>query len=213
MGLVLALLILPSVFTQLITDWMWFTSQNLADVYTTRLWLGVGVFFGAGLFAVNGPPGTGKTTMLRDLVAALVVERARRLTELADPRDAFTGQLARWKIGDYTRVVHFWKPQFTGFEMVVASANNGAVVASVERELRPLLIGEDARQITRLWELMYNGTRAHFALAPAQRTVIAQVAAAVFGNNSMMFFYMQAATALLPLLPSAEARVVMASML
>jgi D-galactarolactone cycloisomerase len=47
---------------------------------------------------------------------------------------------------------------------VGSTANNGAVVASVERELRPLLIGEDARQINRLWELMYNGTRAHFAL-------------------------------------------------
>ncbi len=43
-------------------------------------------------------------------------------------------------------------------------SNNGAVVASVERELRPLLLGEDARQINRLWELMYNGSRAHFAL-------------------------------------------------
>jgi L-alanine-DL-glutamate epimerase-like enolase superfamily enzyme len=41
---------------------------------------------------------------------------------------------------------------------------NAVVVASVEQELRPLLIGEDSRQITRLWELMYNGTRAHFAL-------------------------------------------------
>lgn len=48
---------------------------------------------------------------------------------------------------------------------VGSTANNGAVVASVERELRPLLLGEDARQITRLWELMYNGSRAHFALA------------------------------------------------
>jgi L-alanine-DL-glutamate epimerase-like enolase superfamily enzyme len=47
---------------------------------------------------------------------------------------------------------------------VGSTANNGAVVASVERELRPLLIGEDARQITRLWEIMYNGSRAHFAL-------------------------------------------------
>ncbi len=47
---------------------------------------------------------------------------------------------------------------------VGSTANNGAVVASVERELRPLLLGEDARQITRLWEVMYNGTRAHFAL-------------------------------------------------
>jgi amino acid transporter len=34
----------------------------------------------------------------------------------------------------------------------------------------------------------------------AQRTVIAQIAAAVFGNNSTMFFYMQAATALILIL-------------
>jgi amino acid transporter len=34
----------------------------------------------------------------------------------------------------------------------------------------------------------------------AQRTVIAQVAAAVFGNNSFMFFYLQAATALILIL-------------
>jgi D-galactarolactone cycloisomerase len=47
---------------------------------------------------------------------------------------------------------------------VGSTANNGAVVASVERELRPLLLGQDARQITRLWEVMYNGSRAHFAL-------------------------------------------------
>jgi amino acid transporter len=34
----------------------------------------------------------------------------------------------------------------------------------------------------------------------AQRTVIAQIAAAVFGNNSVMFFYIQAATALILIL-------------
>ncbi len=48
----------------------------------------------------------------------------------------------------------------------VGSAGSCAsLVACVRHELRPLLVGRDARQITRLWEEMYNGTRAHYALA------------------------------------------------
>jgi len=46
----------------------------------------------------------------------------------------------------------------------VGSAGNGAAIVSIiENELRPLLIGEDARNISRLWHRMMNGSRAGLA--------------------------------------------------
>src|SRR6185436_18127753 len=46
----------------------------------------------------------------------------------------------------------------------VGSAGHGAaLVAIIENELRPLLVGEDARNITRLWHRMMNGSRAALA--------------------------------------------------
>jgi MoxR-like ATPase len=42
---------------------------------------------GEGIFAVNGPPGTGKTTLFRDLVAACVVDRALAMTSFDNPQD------------------------------------------------------------------------------------------------------------------------------
>ena len=46
-----------------------------------------------------------------------------------------------------------------------AQANCAGVCAIVENEFAPLLLGEDPRDISRLWEVMYNTDRAHFALA------------------------------------------------
>jgi len=39
------------------------------------------------------------------------------------------------------------------------------VVSVINEEFAPRLAGEDPRDITRLWETLYNGTRAHYALA------------------------------------------------
>jgi L-alanine-DL-glutamate epimerase-like enolase superfamily enzyme len=45
-----------------------------------------------------------------------------------------------------------------------SSGQNVALKTVIEQELGPLLIGEDPRRISRLWDIMYNGSRAHFAL-------------------------------------------------
>jgi hypothetical protein len=88
-----------------------------------------------GVFSVNGPPGTGKTTMLRDVLAGLVVERARRLADLDDPRDAFTDVLEAVSLGsNYTARVRGLRPEVTGFEVVLATNSNDAA-ANVTAEI------------------------------------------------------------------------------
>jgi hypothetical protein len=81
-----------------------------------------------GVLAVNGPPGTGKTTLLRDLVAAIVVARAERLAELPSPAAAFDLAASdRQRPGRARHAVTPLNQALTGLEIVVASANNGAV--------------------------------------------------------------------------------------
>jgi D-galactarolactone cycloisomerase len=40
----------------------------------------------------------------------------------------------------------------------------GALVTLIREEIAPALIGRDPRDITAIWELLYNGTRAHYAV-------------------------------------------------
>ncbi len=79
-----------------------------------------------GLFAVNGPPGTGKTTLLRDLIAALVVKRAEGLAELDSPASGFEKMPVKFQAAARTSKVYRLIPELTGFEMVLACATNAA---------------------------------------------------------------------------------------
>ncbi|MBD2802760.1 helicase [Xenorhabdus sp. M] len=74
-----------------------------------------------GLLSVNGPPGTGKTTLLRDLVAHNIVERAKILADFSCVAETL----------DSSGLV---VEKLTGFEMIVASSNNAAV-ENISKEL------------------------------------------------------------------------------
>jgi L-alanine-DL-glutamate epimerase-like enolase superfamily enzyme len=48
---------------------------------------------------------------------------------------------------------------------VGSASDNHALLAMIREELKPLLLGRDPHQISALWEEMYSGTRAHYALS------------------------------------------------
>ena len=86
-----------------------------------------------GSLESNGPPGTGKTTLLRDLVAGVVLARARAMADFKDPEEAFQHRV-RTRRGQ--AFVHLYElaASIRGHELLVASSNNKAV-ENISREL------------------------------------------------------------------------------
>jgi len=74
-----------------------------------------------GLYSVNGPPGTGKTTMLRDIIAANIVKRAKVIARFSEANDAFLPD-KKIIINDKAVVIKPLIPKLCGYEMVVVSS-------------------------------------------------------------------------------------------
>lgn len=88
--------------------------------------------------SVNGPPGTGKTTLLKDIFANIFIERAKIMSTFSDPQDAFSSKPYGFlEIGKTRLYFNELNEKLKGFEIVVASSNNGAV-ENISKELPQL---------------------------------------------------------------------------
>lgn len=80
------------------------------------------------LMSVNGPPGTGKTTLLKDIIAANIVEKARLLSSYEKPDDAFTEITGVDKYLKYAKHAYLLvNPKIADLGIIVCSSNNTAV--------------------------------------------------------------------------------------
>ncbi len=109
----------------------WPSEQHLGLVHSQQLAVNTilsTLANGQGLLGINGPPGTGKTTLLRDLIAAIIASRADALAKLRRASDGFASNgREEANDGGKPQVIFKLNPALYGFEIVVASSNNGAV--------------------------------------------------------------------------------------
>lgn len=132
-----------------------------------------------GILSVNGPPGTGKTTLLRDIIAARIVERAEAMSRFDDPARAFKATNEHVQRRGAKLTFHRVDPSLRGHEMVVASSNNRAV-ENVSAELPTLAaVGGDAA------EARYFPSLADHVLGNQNWGMIA----AVLGNSSNRYHF------------------------
>jgi hypothetical protein len=134
-----------------------------------------------GLVAVNGPPGTGKTTLLRDIVARVVLDRAIAMSQFDRPETAFK-HVAPMKAGNAFTHLYQLDDRLLGHEIVVASSNNKAV-ENISREIpSSSAIAKDFDPPLRYFQSISD------AVAAGDREIVDGatwgLAAAVLGNST-----------------------------
>lgn len=149
-----------------------------------------------GIIAVNGPPGTGKTTLLRDLVAACVLDRAAVMARFDDPNAAFSTTGQRMAVGE-NAFFHFYRlnASLRGHEILVASSNNKAVEnVSLELPVKKAC-GRDFGYFPSISDIVANprrfGASEDEAETPENEIETWGLIAAALGNAKNRFLFQQ----------------------
>ncbi|SDH18205.1 Superfamily I DNA and/or RNA helicase [Pedobacter terrae] len=86
-----------------------------------------------GLIGINGPPGTGKTTLLNDIIAEAIVQRAKKLAESNNVNIFMPSQTVSRPAG--TIMYYPIKQNIFEDTGIVVASNNNAAVENITKEL------------------------------------------------------------------------------
>lgn len=123
----------------------------------------------SNIFSVNGPPGTGKTTLLKEIIASYVVERAILLSNYQRPDDAF--EQCQFDSPENEYLKYYYQPasELNKYGIIVAS-NNNAAVENISKELP---IAKDVKKSnTKLFNIDEN-----------KENYFSDIAKAIMGND------------------------------
>ena len=141
-----------------------------------------------GMVAVNGPPGTGKTTLLRDIVAKVVLDRAIAMSKFDKPTQAFS-HVTSMRTGQAYTHLYQLNESLIGHEIVVASSNNKAV-ENVSREIPSAsAIADDLNPPARYFQSISDAVAAGNGTINDGATW--GLAAAVLGNSANRSAFIQ----------------------
>lgn len=109
------------------------------------------------IFSINGPPGTGKTTLLKEIVASNIIQRAILLSEYDAPDKAFRKKSFTNPINEYNKTYYRMDSKISAFGMIVAS-NNNAAVENISTELPKLIKADRTGHFSRVNESSNDDT-------------------------------------------------------
>lgn len=147
------------------------------------------------LRTVNGPPGTGKTTLLKDVFADMVVKQAKVMVNLDHPAEGFKkiGKVTLYS--KYSYKTYELIPELQGFGIVVTSNNNAAVAniatdfpAKSEIQQHSDKSAEN-EYINELAKVDYFSAAANHILAPSPSWWLFAVPMGSRGNQKKVFDY------------------------